>query len=89
MRAVLYRKPGCHLCETMHTVLEEVRKGFELEVEEKDVTADPDLVHLEASVPLLTLDGRPTFRFRMTAEALERVLAERGCPPSSSPASVP
>jgi len=89
MRALLYVKPGCHLCDEMREVLMAGRKGFELDVEEKDVTADPALAHMEMSVPLLLLDGRPTFRFRVTPWALRRVLRERGCPTSSKSQGAP
>lgn len=74
-------KPGCHLCDQMATVLA-AQTRFRLETQEVDVTKDPDLHHLEPSVPLLLLDGVPTFRFTVTPQALSRVLEERGCPRS-------
>ncbi len=80
MKAVLLTKPGCTPCEAMRQVLLEAEGEFCLDVEERDVTADPELAQFEMSVPLLLLGEQPTFRFFVTREALTRVLEEKGCP---------
>ncbi len=80
MRATLFTKPACLLCDQMRQVVSDAAKRYDLDVEELDVTADPEIAHLEMSVPLLSIGGIPQFRFTVSAQALRRVLEERGCP---------
>lgn|GEM_PF-6061383 len=80
MRALFFTKPGCTPCEAMRQVLLEAEGEFCLDVEERDVTAHPELAQFEMSVPLLFLGEQPTFRFFVTREALDTVLVEKGCP---------
>ena len=80
MRATLLSKPGCQLCDQMRQVVGEVAKRYDLDVQEHDVTQDPEMIHLEMSVPLFVIDQVPQFRFTVSRQALIRILEERGCP---------
>jgi hypothetical protein len=75
MRLTLISRPDCHLCEEMATVIERVAPGFGAAVEVRDVDADPQLLaRYSEQVPVLLIDGRKAFKFRVTAAELERRL---------------
>ena len=77
----LYTKPGCHLCEAVHQVIETVRRrrGFQLVI--RDILADPqDFERYQYAIPVVLLDGAEIARYRLTAEALEAHL-DRAAPP--------
>ena len=40
---VLYSKPGCHLCDVAHAVLERLGEELPLTIETVDITSDPEL----------------------------------------------
>jgi len=61
VRLTLYSKPGCHLCEEAKDKIERLRaRGYELGLEECDITADPALFErFRLSIPVIELpDGR-------------------------------
>jgi glutaredoxin len=70
-RVVLYVGRGCHLCEQARATLE----GEGVAFEEVDITGDPAL---EAAyrewLPVLEIDGRRAFVYRIPADALRRRL---------------
>ncbi|MBI5517463.1 MAG: glutaredoxin family protein [Deltaproteobacteria bacterium] len=79
MRSVtLYTREGCHLCDDALGVLEAVRQEAPstLTVTVIDVDSDPALRELYGmEVPVIAVDGRKAFKYRVTAEALRRRLA--------------
>lgn len=58
---VLYSKPDCHLCEMTYQLLQELRREFNLTIEEIDITRDPALFkkYFE-KIPVLVIDNRTT-----------------------------
>jgi len=60
-RAVLYGKPGCHLCDITHQLLLGLQREFDLTVEEIDITRDPVLLErYRETIPVLVIDGHTT-----------------------------
>ncbi len=61
MRLTLYSKAGCHLCEEAKGKIDRLRaRGYDLEVAETDITADPALFErYRYTIPVVELpDGR-------------------------------
>ena len=78
IRVTLYGREDCHLCHEMRAVVEEVRAAgpLEVEVEEVDVDGDPALVAAYGNqVPVLCVNGRKAFKYRVDARALRARLA--------------
>ena len=75
----LYSRQGCCLCEEMKAIIQvaAVRQRFSLE--EIDVDGCAQLQEQYGSeVPVLFIDGRKAFKYRVTQAALERRLKVRG-----------
>ena len=70
-RVVLYGKAGCHLCEEARAAVAGVRERIPFELEEVDVSLDPEL-HREYGerIPVLALDGEELFEFHVDAAEL-------------------
>lgn len=78
-RVVLYGKPGCHLCEDMHTLVAAQLKGTGVAVTEMDITRDLALFErLRHDVPVLEIDGREVARHRIDEAALRSALEAAG-----------
>lgn len=78
MRVELYTRPGCHLCDDAHAVIEAVRAGFPLELTIVDVTSDPALeARYGHDVPVVLVGGRAAFRHRLVAAELLEALEGR------------
>ena len=72
----LYTRVGCHLCDDAKEVIEEVRRTDAFTLEVVDIDRDPALVALYGlEVPVIAVDGKKAFKYRLTAEALRRRLA--------------
>lgn len=70
----LYTRAGCHLCEDAKRVIEQARRQAEFAYEEKDIDADAELrQRYNEQVPVIAIDGRRAFRFRVN---LDRLLKE-------------
>ena len=71
----LITRRDCHLCADMERVAREVAADLTVDVEVRDVDADPELRTLyDDSVPVLLVDGRKAFKYRVTHAALRRRL---------------
>lgn len=67
----LYSKPGCHLCEELRALLEELRPRHHLAVEEIDITRDGALYALyRHEIPVLFVEGEEVGRGRIDARQL-------------------
>jgi glutaredoxin len=76
IRLTLYGRADCHLCHEMRAVVDEVAGGYGAEVEEVDVDGDADLeATYGAEVPVLCVNGRKAFRYRVDAATLRARLA--------------
>jgi glutaredoxin len=79
----LYTRAGCHLCDVMKDVLGRVRleRAFDLTV--VDIDTDPALVALyDAEVPVLSINGRKAFKYRVDAAALRERLERETVSPT-------
>jgi glutaredoxin len=71
----LYGKPGCHLCDDARAVVERVRAGRNVALEEVDITLDPALHgRFGERIPVLELDGEIVFELFVDEGGLERQL---------------
>jgi glutaredoxin len=58
MVLTLFSKPGCHLCEDVRTLLDELQADYGFTIEEVDITSDADLsARYKHDIPVLLLDG--------------------------------
>jgi len=71
IRITLYGRPDCHLCHDMRAVVDAVAREIPMMVEEVDVDGDPALARAYgAEVPVLCVNGRKAFKYRVDASAL-------------------
>jgi glutaredoxin len=71
----LYTRRGCHLCDDAKAVLDAVREAHPFELDVVDIDTDPALVaRYTHEVPVIAVDGRKAFKYRLTAaELVERL----------------
>ena len=75
VKIVLYSKPGCHLCDEAHVVLEEVRREQPFELEVRDISRKRALIEAYGlDIPVVTINGVEAFRHRVTADELRAAL---------------
>ncbi len=76
MRLTLYGRPECHLCHDMRAVVVALRADVPFELEEVDIDGDPALVAAYGEeIPVLLVNGRKAFKYRVTPAALRARLA--------------
>jgi hypothetical protein len=76
IRLTLYGRADCHLCHEMRAVVEVVGREWPLELEEVDVEGDPVLEGAYgAEIPVLCVNGRKAFKYRVDAPTLRARLA--------------
>jgi glutaredoxin len=75
---VVYSRKGCHLCEVVKETLAQVQGDAEFQWREVDIDADPQsLQKFNDEVPVVFIDGRKAFKYRMDRRQFLRKLAER------------
>jgi len=76
----LVTRHDCCLCDEMAAIVRQVGEQEELSLEVRDVDADEELLRLYGDqVPVLLVNGRRAFKYRVTARQLRRRLrAEAG-----------
>lgn len=75
IRLTLYTRPGCHLCDTMKNVVDEVAREEPVTLREVDVTGDARLERrFGTEVPVLAHGERVVARVRTTRAALRESL---------------
>ena len=73
--AELYTAKECSLCQAMKSMLRRVRGEYPLTIREIDIESDPLLqARFAREVPVLYLDGRKAFKYRVSEAALRRKL---------------
>lgn len=78
MVVTLYTRAGCHLCDDVKQAIAEARSQAEFEYCEVDIDGDPRLRQLyNDAVPVVEIDGRKAFKYRMTTAELLKKLAAR------------
>ena len=77
----LYTRKDCCLCDEMKVILSQVLRRVPLVVEEIDVDSSADLREQYGDeVPVLFVNGRKAFKYRVSARALEkRLKSESAC----------
>ena len=74
-RVTFYRAQGCHLCESAARVLEAVRSETGFDLEEVDITGDPELERAyRERIPVVEIDGEEAFTYFVNPEGLRRRL---------------
>jgi glutaredoxin len=74
----LYTRKGCHLCEDAKDEIRAAARRIRFDYEEFDIDAYPELRQLyDTEVPVVAIDGRKAFKFRLTADDLVRRLNAR------------
>lgn len=73
----LVGKPGCHLCEEMRALVEQVLRGTTVELLELNVQEHPELeARYVFEIPVLLLDGREIARHRTSEADLRKQLGD-------------
>jgi glutaredoxin len=72
MREVtLYTKSGCCLCDEAKAQIRAARARVEFAYREVDIESDPALFEAHRNdIPVVEVDGRRAFKYRLTAEQL-------------------
>ena len=77
-KLVLYSRADCCLCEKMKEAIRQVAATIPLELEEIDVDSSAQLrEQFGDEAPVLFIDGRKAFKYRVTARELERRVGRR------------
>jgi hypothetical protein len=77
-RYELVTRDGCHLCDEMAAVLDEVLPVHGLTWAPVDVDADPELrARYSDLVPVLLRDGKPVAKIRVDPRDLARIIRRR------------
>lgn len=72
----VYGKRDCGLCDEVKAVLLRVRQDLPFELCEIDIESTPGLYETyRERIPLVLINGRPAFKFRVEERALRRRLA--------------
>jgi glutaredoxin len=76
IEVVLYTKADCSLCDEMKAVVAQVRAEVPFALTIVDIESDPALrAAYGFDIPVLVIDGRKAFKYRVDARALKRRLA--------------
>jgi len=77
-KLILYSRADCCLCEEMKQAIRQVAAKIPLDLEEIDVDNSTQLnEQFGDEVPVLFIDGRKAFKYRVTVGQLEQRLARR------------
>jgi glutaredoxin len=71
----VYGAHGCHLCESALRIVERVRAEIPFELEEIDITGDPELEQrYRERIPVIEIEGEEVFTYFVHPDALRRRL---------------
>ena len=77
-KVTLYTRVGCCLCDEAKQVLQAARRRAEFALEEIDIDRDEALRRLyNDEVPVIAIDGRKAFKYRVDLKELLRRLNKR------------
>ncbi|HTM47534.1 MAG TPA: glutaredoxin family protein [Bryobacteraceae bacterium] len=78
VKVTLYTRRGCHLCGEARQAIAAARRRAPFEYEELDIDSNPDLRRLyNEEVPVIAIDGKKAFKYRLTADELLKKLEAR------------
>jgi glutaredoxin len=73
---VVYGAPDCHLCDEAKAVLRPAAERLGFRLREIDISGDQDLEQrYRSDIPVVEIEGRRSFRYRVPVEELERRIA--------------
>ena len=74
---VVYSRKGCHLCEIVKETLTQLERRAAFTWREIDVDSDDDLRRqFTDEVPVVFIDGRKAFKYRLDADEFLRKLSQ-------------
>ena len=74
-KLTLYSRKDCCLCAEMKAVIDEIAAKIPVEIDEIDIDQSLELrAQFAEEIPVLCIDGRKAFKFRVTRKQLERRL---------------
>jgi glutaredoxin len=77
-KLTLYSRADCCLCAEMKDVIRQVSVKVSLDLEEIDVDSSAELkAEYGDQVPVLFIDGRKAFKYKVTAKELENRVGRR------------
>jgi glutaredoxin len=80
-KVTLYTRVRCHLCDDAKAVLDDVRRERPFDLDVIDVDSDATLrEQYGLEVPVIAIDGRKAFKYRVTAEQLREKLDRASTP---------
>ena len=75
---VLYSRQGCHLCEVVKETLVQTQGDADFQWREIDIDGDRQLREkFNLEVPVVFIDGRKAFKYRMDRAEFLKALARR------------
>jgi len=75
---VVYSRKGCHLCDIVKETLTQFQGDTDFQWREVDIVVDPQLRQkYNDDVPVVFIDGRKAFKYRMDGRQFLRALAGR------------
>ncbi len=78
MTVTLYTRRGCHLCDEAKAVIQSAGRRVRFDYQEFDIDADSALRQLyNVEVPVIAIDGKKAFKYRLTEQDLLRKLEAR------------
>lgn len=73
---VVYSRQECHLCDVVKETLAQLRAEADFSWREVDIDTDPQLQRLyNDEVPVVFIDGRKAFKYRLEPDSFLRALA--------------
>jgi hypothetical protein len=76
-RLELFFAQDCHLCESARRVIADVRADIPFELDEIDITGDPELERrYRERLPVVLIDGEEAFTYFVYPDALRRRVGE-------------
>jgi glutaredoxin len=73
---ILYGRPECHLCEEMKEIVTSAARELDCALEQVDISGKPELeAQFGTEIPVLVVNGRKAFKYRVTHRQLRRRLA--------------
>ncbi|HTS26242.1 MAG TPA: glutaredoxin family protein [Bryobacteraceae bacterium] len=77
-KVTFYTRAACCLCEDAKRVLQAALRSADFDYEEVDIDKDPDLLRLyNDQVPVIAINGRKAFKYRVEIKEFLRKLAAR------------
>jgi glutaredoxin len=75
---LVYSRGGCHLCDIVKETLAQIAGDADFQWREVDIDADPELrERFNDEVPVVFIDGRKAFKYRMDRRQFLRALSAR------------